>query len=109
VLPLWKAATAVGTLWDGIVASVTHQPDPAGPVTPSFLADEPNGLAFSLPVGNTFAERHHIRFWTTTIQTTAGQSVWLAAASFDRGFELAPTTGLPTRLRRTSTPIAPLW
>jgi membrane-associated phospholipid phosphatase len=85
-----------GTLWGGVVASVTHQPDPAGPVTPSFLADEPNALAFSLPVGDTFAERHHIRFWTTTIQTTAGQAVWLATASFDRGFELAPNTGLPT-------------
>jgi membrane-associated phospholipid phosphatase len=85
-----------GTLWGGIVASVTHQPDPAGPVTPSFLADEPNALAFSLPVGETFAERHHIRFWTTTIQTTTGQWLWLATASFDRGFELAPSTGLPT-------------
>ncbi|PWT72670.1 MAG: hypothetical protein C5B60_09295 [Chloroflexi bacterium] len=85
-----------GTLWGGIVASVTRQPDPAGPVTPSFLADEPNALAFSLPVGKTFAARHHIRFWTTTIQTTAGQSLWLATASFDRGFELAPSTGLPT-------------
>jgi undecaprenyl-diphosphatase len=85
-----------GTLWGGIVASITQQPDPAGPVTPSFLADEPNALAFSLPVGKTFAERHHIRFWTTTIQTTTGQSLWLATASFDRGFELAPSTGLPT-------------
>jgi membrane-associated phospholipid phosphatase len=85
-----------GTLWGGIVASVTHQPDPAGPVSPSFLADEPNALAISLPVDDTFAERHHIRFWTTTIQTTAGQAVWLATASFDRGFELAPSTGLPT-------------
>jgi hypothetical protein len=65
-------------------------------VTPSFLADEPNALAFSLPVGKTFAERHHIRFWTTTIQTPTGQSLWLATASFDQGFELAPSTGLPT-------------
>jgi undecaprenyl-diphosphatase len=85
-----------GTLWGGVVASITHQPDPAGPVTPSFLANEPNALAFSLPVGKTFAERHHIRFWTTTIQMTTGQSLWLATASFDRGFELAPRTGLPT-------------
>jgi undecaprenyl-diphosphatase len=85
-----------GTLWGGIVASITQQPDPAGPVTPSFLADEPNALAFSLPMGKTFAERHHIRIWTTTIQTTTGQPVWLATASFDRGFELAPSTGLPT-------------
>jgi undecaprenyl-diphosphatase len=86
----------LGTLWGGIVASIAQQPDPAGPVTPSFLADEPNALAFSLPVGKTFAERHHIRLWTTSIQTTTGQSLWLATASFDQGFELAPSTGLPT-------------
>jgi undecaprenyl-diphosphatase len=86
----------VGTLWGGIVASITHRSDPAGPVTPSFLADVPNALAFSLPVGKTFAQRHHIRLWTTQVQTSAGQPVWLATASFDRGFELAPSTGLPT-------------
>jgi hypothetical protein len=78
------------------VASITQRPDPAGPVTPSFLADEPNVLAFSLQVGKTFAERHHIRFWTTNVETTTGQSLWLATASFDQGFELAPSTGLPT-------------
>jgi LssY C-terminus len=87
---------SIGTLWGGIVASITHRSEPAGPVTPSFLADEPNALAFSLPVGTTFAERHHIRFWTTTVQTSAGQPQRLATASFDRGFELAPSTGLPT-------------
>ncbi len=47
-------------------------------------------------MGTTFAERHHIRLWTTTVATSAGQPVWLATASFDQGFELAPSTGLPT-------------
>jgi hypothetical protein len=65
-------------------------------VTPSFLAEQTNELAFSLPVGTTFAERHHIRIWSTAVQTSAGQSLWLATASFDKGFELAPSTGLPT-------------
>jgi hypothetical protein len=85
-----------GTLAGGIAASLTHQPDPAGPVTPSFLAEQPNALAFSLPVGATFARRHHIRLWTTHVQTSAAQPLWLATASFDRGFELAKTTLLPT-------------
>jgi undecaprenyl-diphosphatase len=80
----------------GINAALTRQSAPAGPVTPSFLAEQPNALAFSLPVGTTFAERHHIRIWSTTAQTSAGQLLWLATASFDRGFELAPSTGLPT-------------
>jgi hypothetical protein len=47
-------------------------------------------------MGATFAERHHIRIWTTDVQTSAGAPVWLATASFDRGFELAPSTFLPT-------------
>lgn len=80
----------------GVQAALSHRSAPAGPVTPSFLAEQPNVLAFSLPVGATFAERHHIRLWSTTIQTSAGQPLWLATASFDKGFELAPSTGLPT-------------
>jgi undecaprenyl-diphosphatase len=80
----------------GINAALTRRSAPAGPVTPSFLAEQPNALAFSLPVGTTFAERHHIRIWSTTVQTSAGQPLWLATASFDKGFELAPSTGLPT-------------
>jgi undecaprenyl-diphosphatase len=93
----WTAATryGIGSLAGALVAGVTQQADPAGPVTPSFLADEPNALAFSLPVGATFARRHHIRIWTTQVLTSDGQPLWLATASFDRGFELAPTTFLP--------------
>ena len=65
-------------------------------MTPSFLAEQPNVLAFSQPVGRTFAQRHHIRLWSTEFQTTNGQRIWLAAASYDRGFELARGTYLPT-------------
>lgn len=94
----WTEARAFGfaAAGNGIAATLTHTSDPAGPVTPSFLADEPNALAFSRPVGATFAQRHHLRLWTTTVTTSAGQPVWLATASFDLGFELAPSTGLPT-------------
>ena len=81
---------------EGVRAAITHQSAPAGPVTPAFLAKQPNLFAFSRPVGRTFAERHHIRLWSTAVQTEGRQSLWLATASFDRGFELAPSTGLPT-------------
>jgi hypothetical protein len=77
-------------------AALAQRGDPAGPVTPSFLAQEPNALGFSLPVGATFARRHHIRMWSTDVQTSDGEPVWLATASYDRGFELAPSTFLPT-------------
>jgi len=79
-----------------VVVGLTHQSDPAGPVTPSFLAEQPNTLAFNQPVGTTFEQRHHIRIWRTQVQTSDGQSLWLATASFDKGFELASTTFLPT-------------
>jgi undecaprenyl-diphosphatase len=85
-----------GATAGGLRAALTQRSDPAGPVTPSFLAEEPNALGFSLPVGATFAERHHTRLWTTSVQTSDGRSIWLATASFDRGFELAPATFLPT-------------
>jgi len=84
---------AVGS---GIKAALAHRSAPDGPVTPSFLAAQPNVLAFSLPVGKTFAERHHIRIWSTNVETISGQALWLATASFDKGFELAPSTSLPT-------------
>ena len=79
-----------------ILVSLHHQSDPAGPVTPSFVAEEPNTLAFNQPVGTTFEQRHHIRIWRTQVQTTDGQQLWLATASFDKGFELGSATFLPT-------------
>ena len=79
-----------------VQVSLQHQADPAGPVTPSFVAEEPNILAFNQPVGTTFEQRHHMRIWQTQVETTAGQHVWLATASFDKGFELGSATFLPT-------------
>jgi membrane-associated phospholipid phosphatase len=79
-----------------VLVSLRHQSDPAGPVTPSFVAEQPNTLAFNQPVGTTFEQRHHIRIWRTQVQTTDGQPLWLATASFDKGFELGSTTFLPT-------------
>ncbi len=94
----WTEATpfGLGSVVSATSASISGRGDPAGPVTPSFLGDEPNALAFSLPVGKTFAQRHHIRLWTTTVVTSGGLPIWEATASFDEGFELAPRTGFPT-------------
>jgi undecaprenyl-diphosphatase len=87
---------SLGNVAHALLAGVTERADAAGPVAPSFLADEPNALAFAQAVGNTFAQRHHVRLWTTNKQTSAGQPIWLATASFDTGFGLAPNTLLPT-------------
>jgi hypothetical protein len=94
----WTEAQPFGfnAVLGGVKATLGQRGDPAGPVTPSFLAEEPNTLAFNLPVGATFAQRHHVRIWSTTVQTSDGRPIWLATASFDRGFELAHNTWLPT-------------
>jgi hypothetical protein len=65
-------------------AALGQRGDPAGPVTPSFLAEEPNALAFNQPIGVTLAQRHHIRISSTSFQTRNGWSIRLATASFDR-------------------------
>jgi hypothetical protein len=85
-----------GSTIHGFTAAFSGKGDPAGPVTPSFLGDQPNGLAFNQPVGATFAKRHHIRLWRTNVVTSAGRPIWEATASFDEGFELAPSNGFPT-------------
>jgi membrane-associated phospholipid phosphatase len=76
-------------------ATLTHSADAAGPVTPSFLGDVPESLAFSQPVGKAFAKRHHIRIWSTRYAVPAGQRVWLATASYDEGFAIATGSLLP--------------
>lgn len=79
-------------LYDGLTAS----PDPAGPVAPSFLGDQPDTLAFSQQAGTSFDQRHHVRLWPTNVVTTDGKPLWLGTASFDTGFGLAHNTLLPT-------------
>jgi hypothetical protein len=87
----WPAAQRFGfnAVLGGISAALGERGDPAGPVTSSFLTEEPNALAFNLPVGATFARRHLISIWSTALQTSDGRPIWLATASFDQGFELA--------------------
>lgn len=94
----WTEAARFGfqSVAGGIGAAISRHSDPAGPVTPSFFAEEPNALAFSLPVGKTFAQRHHIRVWSTDFKTVDGSDVWVATASYDQGFELSHTTFMPT-------------
>src|SRR5262249_35918206 len=79
-----------------VLVSLRHQADPSGPVTPSFVAEQPNTLAFNQPLGTTFEQRHHIRLWRTQVQTSDGQQLWLATASFDKGFGFGSTIFLPT-------------
>jgi undecaprenyl-diphosphatase len=92
----WVKASPFGLLSvaQGIGAALAQRPLPDGPGVPAFWNDEPDTMAFSLPVGTTFARRHHIRLWRTGYVTTDGHALWVATASFDRDFELA-SSNLP--------------
>lgn len=76
-------------------ATLTGGSDPTGPVTPSFLAEKPESLAFNQPVGNTFANRHHIRIWPAPYELIPGGRIWLATASYDAGYAIAGGSLLP--------------
>lgn len=67
------------------------------PVTPSFMASEPEAIAFQKPTAsNSLRQRHHIRIWRSDYSAPDGRPVWEATASFDDGIELAGTAKLPT-------------
>lgn len=94
---------SVSSLRHAAVATMTGGGDPTGPVTPSFLGVAPEALAFSQPVGRTFARRHHIRIWTAPFDCSdsvggsgpVARPVWLATASFDQGYAIATGSLLP--------------
>ncbi len=76
-------------------AALTGGPDPTGPVTPSFLGEQPELLAFSQAAGRTFATRHHIRIWLSSYELTSGSPIWLATTSYDSGYAISAGSFLP--------------
>lgn len=67
-----------------IVASVLlFRPYPQAPVSPLYVKDKIQDVAFEKPDGRSADRRHHVRFW----QIAPGD--WLAAATYDRGVGLS--------------------
>ncbi|WP_422933421.1 LssY C-terminal domain-containing protein [Sinomonas sp. P47F7] len=67
------------------------------PVTPSFMASQPESIAFQkATASNSLRQRHHIRIWRSGFTAPDGRPVWEATASFDDGIELAGTAKVPT-------------
>ncbi|MGT2461102.1 LssY C-terminal domain-containing protein [Sinomonas atrocyanea] len=70
---------------------------PTAPVTPSFMASQPEAVAFQkATAANTLRQRHHIRIWRSGYTVPDGRSVWEATASFDDGIEFAGAAKVPT-------------
>lgn len=69
----------------------------SAPVTPAFMAGEPEALAFQkATASNSLRQRHHTRIWRTDYTATDGRPIWEATASFDDGIEFAGSAKVPT-------------
>lgn len=77
-------------------AGLRHRSYPTAPVTPAFLMDRPQDIAFEKAVvAGSVEERHHTRIWFSGYTLANGTPVWLATASLDDRVEIKLTTILP--------------
>lgn len=63
----------------------------AGPVSLLTLDGAPPTMVFQKQ-NDTFAMRHHVRFWPTTGRAPGGGTAWVAAATHDNGLEFSHVT-----------------
>jgi membrane-associated phospholipid phosphatase len=81
------------------LAALRNRPDPSGPATPVFLADQPQYLTLEKPGTGapSIRRRHHTRLWQTRYCLAPGcRTVWVATASYDTGLEMSQRLHLPT-------------
>jgi membrane-associated phospholipid phosphatase len=77
-------------------AGLRHRSYPTAPVTPAFLMDRPEDIAFEKAVvAGSVEKRHHTRVWFSGYTLSDGTPVWLATASLDDKVEIKLTTILP--------------
>jgi hypothetical protein len=62
---------------------VLGHPYPQAPVSPLYVQDEKQAMAFEKEEGKSADQRHHVRFWQI------GNDDWYGAASFDKGVGLS--------------------
>ncbi|MFM8635881.1 MAG: LssY C-terminal domain-containing protein [Planctomycetia bacterium] len=72
---------------------VLRKPYPHAPVSDLYLWGRTQDAAFKQPVGNSPAQRHHVRFWRSRELDERGRPLWLGAATFDERVEISRTTG----------------
>jgi hypothetical protein len=84
----WSVADAVSLRSAiGIGASVIlFRPYPQAPVSPLYVQDRKQAVAFEKDEGRSADKRHHVRFWQI------GPNDWYGAATFDRGVGISLLT-----------------
>ena len=91
----WCAADRI-SLRSGIrdaTSVVFHRPYASAPVSTHLLGGRPQDLAFEQIVGGSPRQRHHVRLWRVNRPSDARDTVWVGAATYDRGLGLSPYTG----------------
>ena len=70
------------------------RPYSSAPMSTHFVGRRrPQDIAFERTVGRSPRRRHHVRFWRFDGEPDRGATVWLGAASFDRGMGISHFTG----------------
>lgn len=70
------------------------RPYSSAPMSTHFVGRRrPQDVAFERSVGRSPRRRHHVRFWRFDGRAGSGETVWLGAASFDRGMGISHFTG----------------
>lgn len=79
----------------GIARSVLlKHPYPTAPVSNLYFFDRKQDLAFEQPAGSSASQRHHVRFWQSSIvDANSNRPLWLGSATFDRSSGFSHLTG----------------
>ena len=82
-----------------LLCVIADRPDPHGPATPSYYAEQPQDLTFERPgtPSGSIRHRHHIRIWRSPVCLGAAcVPLWGATCSYDMGIEFVPKPYLLT-------------
>lgn len=81
----WKVADRADRRTDIAIAGsvLFNRPDSTAPVSPLYLFDRAQDIAFEREVGKSARSRHHARFWLAQGVMHDGRPVWLGDATFD--------------------------
>jgi len=83
----------VGSLWGMAKTLALQQPYPQAPVSPLYLFDRKEDLAFEKAAGPTLKQRHHVRFWRADPLAPPDTPFWIGAATYDVKIGLSHYTG----------------
>lgn len=73
--------------------TVLDRPFDDAPVSSLYLYGRKEDLAFEQPVGNNPRQRHHVRFWKSSVVDHEQRPLWLGAGTYDERVGLSHTTG----------------